>query len=84
MLDRIAAPEARTDRPRRAERLIEVGDQTIVVGDCAEALALMPERSVDVIVTSPPYNIGLKYRSYDDAGDRGEYLVLAQGHRAAP
>jgi site-specific DNA-methyltransferase (adenine-specific) len=27
-----------------------------------------------VVVTSPPYNIGLKYSSYDDAGDRGEYL----------
>ncbi len=72
MLDRIAAP-ARA-RPARAERRIEIGDQTIVVGDCAEALALMPEGSVDVIVTSPPYNIGLKYRSYDDTGDRGQYL----------
>jgi site-specific DNA-methyltransferase (adenine-specific) len=75
MLDRILASEvpARTRSARTGER-IEIGDQTIIVGDCAEALALMPERSVDVIVTSPPYNIGLKYRSYDDAGDRNEYL----------
>ena len=61
-------------RGNRPERRIEIGDQTVIVGDCSEALALMPENSVDVIVTSPPYNIGLKYRSYDDAGDRSEYL----------
>lgn len=30
--------------------------------------------SVDVVVTSPPYNIGKKYNSYDDNIDRGEYL----------
>ena len=77
MLDRIADAEERAaaSRPARAARRIEIADQTIVVGDCAEALALMPEQSVDVIVTSPPYNIGLKYRSYDDAGDRSEYLT---------
>ena len=28
-----------------------------------------------MIVTSPPYNIGLRYRSYDDGGDRAEYLA---------
>jgi len=76
MLDRIEVLDERSaaTRTARAERVIEIGDQTIIVGDCAEALALMPENSVDVIVTSPPYNIGLKYRSYDDAGDRSEYL----------
>ena len=30
--------------------------------------------SVDVVVTSPPYNIGKKYNSYDDNIGRGEYL----------
>jgi site-specific DNA-methyltransferase (adenine-specific) len=74
VLKRLAADdESRTGRPGE-QRRIEIGEQTIIVGDCAEALALMAEGSVDVIVTSPPYNIGLKYRSYDDAGDRGEYL----------
>jgi len=54
---------------------IAVGEQTIVVGDCAAVLAGMPEQSADVIVTSPPYNIGLRYRSYDDGGDRADYLA---------
>jgi site-specific DNA-methyltransferase (adenine-specific) len=29
---------------------------------------------VDVIVTSPPYNLGIKYNSYDDSCSRVEYL----------
>ena len=34
----------------------------------------MPAASVDVVVTSPPYNLGIRYRSYDDGGPRAEYL----------
>ncbi len=30
--------------------------------------------SIDVVVTSPPYNIGVKYGSYDDKMPREEYL----------
>ena len=79
MLDRTAVSESPIGSARRirAERRIEVGDQTIIIGDCAAALALMPERSADVVVTSPPYNIGLKYRSYDDTGDRTRISKLA-------
>jgi len=31
-------------------------------------------RSVDVVVTSPPYNLGVKYKRYDDAISRADYL----------
>ncbi len=34
----------------------------------------MPEESVDVVVTSPPYNIGVEYGVYDDTIDRKAYL----------
>ncbi len=67
--DRVA--RARSKRPR----VINVGDQTIHVDDCLTVLAAMPEKSVDVVVTSPPYNIGLKYASYDDNGSRADYLA---------
>ncbi|HZY92111.1 MAG TPA: site-specific DNA-methyltransferase [Thermoplasmata archaeon] len=44
-------------------------------GDC---VALLPELvspgSVDVIVTSPPYNLGVRYGAYDDRRPRSEYL----------
>ena len=34
----------------------------------------MPEKSVDLCVTSPPYNLGVKYSYYRDDQDRREYL----------
>ncbi len=34
----------------------------------------LPAGSVDIIVTSPPYNIGKAYNSYDDQKPRDDYL----------
>ena len=42
--------------------------------DCLRILAGLPAGSIDVIVTSPPYNLGVRYRSYDDTMPRSEYL----------
>lgn len=44
-------------------------------GDCLQILESFPDASVDVIVTSPPYNLGIRYRSYDDTIPRAEYLT---------
>lgn len=44
------------------------------LGDCLDVLARLPERSLDVIVTSPPYNLGVRYRTYDDTLPRARYL----------
>jgi site-specific DNA-methyltransferase (adenine-specific) len=35
---------------------------------------LLDPGSVSAVVTSPPYNIGIRYRSYDDSKPREEYL----------
>lgn len=43
-------------------------------GDAIEILKRLPPGSVDAIVTSPPYNLGIRYRSYDDGRPRAEYL----------
>jgi site-specific DNA-methyltransferase (adenine-specific) len=75
MLDRTEIATEPEPGARRRARIMEIGDQTIHVGDCASVLAALPEKSVDVVVTSPPYNIGLAYKSYDDNGDRGAYLA---------
>ena len=32
-------------------------------------------RSVDVVVTSPPYNLGVKYKRYDDTLPRAKYIA---------
>ena len=43
-------------------------------GDSLQVLAELPERSVDVVVTSPPYNLGIQYRTYDDGKPQRDYL----------
>jgi site-specific DNA-methyltransferase (adenine-specific) len=43
-------------------------------GDCVQGLKLLDADSVDVVVTSPPYNLGIKYGAYDDNKSHQEYL----------
>jgi site-specific DNA-methyltransferase (adenine-specific) len=42
--------------------------------DCIEGMARLKSESVDLVVTSPPYNLGIRYGKYTDAGDRQSYL----------
>ena len=44
--------------------------------DCIPFMQKMAEEMVDVIVTSPPYNIGKKYGIYNDNKEKGDYLDL--------
>ena len=44
-------------------------------GTASAELRHVAASSVDVIVTSPPYNIGVDYRSYDDRRPREDYLA---------
>lgn len=46
----------------------------IICGDCIKIMGDMPKESVDIIVTSPPYNIGVKYNSHDDNMPFEDYL----------
>ena len=42
--------------------------------DCIKGLQSLEEKIVDVVVTSPPYNIGIKYNEYRDTKTREDYL----------
>ncbi len=42
--------------------------------DCLDVLGQLPPRSVDVIVTSPPYNLGIQYNRYRDTLPQADYL----------
>ena len=47
----------------------------IYLMDCVDGMRQVLSRgSVSVVVTSPPYNIGVRYRSYDDGKSEGDYL----------
>jgi len=45
------------------------------LGDCLDLLERLPPGSVDAIVTSPPYNLGIQYNTYDDTIPRDRYLA---------
>ena len=50
--------------------------QIIHVQDCIAGMAERLEPgSVDVVVTSPPYNLGIAYSQHDDTAPREEYLA---------
>ncbi len=65
--------------------VIETGRSTLTfyLGDCLGVLKALPPGSLSVIVTSPPYNLGIRYRSYDDDLPRREYLEWTDGWIAA-
>lgn len=44
-------------------------------GDCLKLLPSLAPESVDVVVTSPPYNLGISYKSYEDTQPRAEFLT---------
>lgn len=50
----------------------------LVHGDCVAGMKRLPGCSVDVVVTSPPYNIGIKYGKYQDSAAREEYLAWSR------
>ena len=43
-------------------------------GDCLEGMGRLPNALIDLVVTSPPYNLGIAYGRYSDRQDREGYL----------
>jgi site-specific DNA-methyltransferase (adenine-specific) len=47
----------------------------LLQGDCLQILPTLPEASVDLVVTSPPYNLGIEYKSFRDTAPRADFLA---------
>jgi hypothetical protein len=45
-----------------------IGDAFLYNADCREVLALLPDNSIDSIVTDPPYELGFMGKSWDSSG----------------
>lgn len=41
----------------------------VICGDCLEVMKGIPDKSIDLVLTDPPYGIGLKYGNYEDTED---------------
>jgi DNA modification methylase len=62
---------------------------TVIQGDCLEVMKSMPDNCVDLVMTSPPYNIKKKYAEYEDFLPWPEftkwiYCVLKECARISP
>ena len=45
----------------------------IINGDCIVEMGKLPESSIDLVVTSPPYNVGIDYDTHDDNKSMEDY-----------
>jgi site-specific DNA-methyltransferase (adenine-specific) len=50
----------------------------IINGDCIVEMGKLPESSIDLVVTSPPYNVGIDYDSHDDNQSMEEYWKFTE------
>jgi site-specific DNA-methyltransferase (adenine-specific) len=69
----LALASRRSIRPRYD---FHVGEARVRLyhGDCLDVLPTLQAESIRTVVTSPPYNIGVRYRSYRDDIPRRDYL----------
>jgi site-specific DNA-methyltransferase (adenine-specific) len=58
--------------------IISIKKQVVVYGECLKFLKTVPNNSIDIFVTSPPYNIGVKYGKYNDRAPAAEYFSNLQ------
>ena len=50
----------------------------ITTGDCREVMKEMPANSIDLMVTSPPYGVGIAYDSFDDDINFDDYKEFSK------
>jgi site-specific DNA-methyltransferase (adenine-specific) len=58
--------------------MIENYINTVINGDCVEVMKELPEGSIDLIVTSPPYGVNIAYDVYDDTTTINQYLEFSE------
>lgn len=59
----------------------QLGTHHLICGDATDAAAvtrLANGHAFDLVVTSPPYNVGIKYNQHQDRAQRDEYLALIE------
>lgn len=51
---------------------------TIINGDCREEMKKLQESSIDLVVTSPPYGVGIEYDVHEDDVEFEEYKQFSK------
>lgn len=47
---------------KKDKQVLDVAD--LLFGDCVEQMKLLPENSVDAVITDPPYELGFMGKSW--------------------
>jgi site-specific DNA-methyltransferase (adenine-specific) len=79
MIEKPFRPEIEDERGRRKRPCQSGSDLGMPVfelyrEDCVRGMAELPAASIDLVVTSPPYNLGIRYSKFFDTADRTSYL----------
>ena len=53
---------------------------TLHLGDCLEYMKSMPDKSVDAVITDPPYGIGIANNPFRQKFDRQEWDNVPASH----
>jgi site-specific DNA-methyltransferase (adenine-specific) len=61
-------------RESTAQELFGFFAHDLRLGDCLSGMSQLPDGCIDITVTSPPYNLGIKYGKYCDKENREAYL----------
>jgi site-specific DNA-methyltransferase (adenine-specific) len=57
-----------------------MSEYKLYLGDCLEYMKTMPDKSVDAVITDPPYNVGINYGIAKDNLSHNDYLTLIETH----
>jgi len=71
----VPSPSPSPPSPPRVERTPWTTEFDLRLGDCVEGMRSLPDESVDLVVTSPPYNLGIGYGKYKDTLSPQAYLT---------
>ena len=69
---RQSLPSVREISPQPAALEVAVFD--LHQEDCVPGMQKLPANSINLVVTSPPYNLGIPYSKFSDRADRAAYL----------
>ncbi len=81
--DQVPEPRATDIQPGD---VFELGAHRLACADAGSQPAvwqLLGTDKIDLVVTSPPYNVNIKYRSHVDKATRDEYLAFIRGVASA-
>src|SRR5205809_6227334 len=62
-------PRPSSPSPRISSRFSTANDATLFHGDCLNLIRGLPDGSVQLVVTSPPYNLGKNYEKHISFSD---------------